>query len=111
MKEEVGSQPAAGRRINPAHPVAKDERRHRRACILVANVENERHRRLAGKEDINIAAEAQVLSALADVEADLRFTLAGIPAVDLQDLILEAQVRTAIVSAAGRHRCSRSIQR
>ena len=41
--------------------------------------------RLAVEEDVDIAAEAQVLSALPDVEADPGLALAGIAAVDLHD--------------------------
>ena len=51
------------------------------------------HRRLAGEEDVDVAAEAQVLGPLTDVEADPRLALAGVAAVDLHDPVLEAQAR------------------
>ncbi len=91
MEEEIRREPAAGRRINPPHPVAKDERGHRRPAVVVADVEDHGHRRIAREEDVDVAPETQVLRPLADVEADPRLALAGVAAVDLDDPVLEAQ--------------------
>ena len=93
MEKEIRREPAAGRRIHPAHPVAKDERGHRRSSVLVPHVEHHRHRGLALKQDVDVAAETQVLRSLTDVEADPRLALAGIARIDLDDPVLQAQAR------------------
>ena len=91
MEEEIGRETAAGRGIDPPHPVAEDERCHRRPAVLITNIEDERHRGLAVEKDVDITPEPQVLRALTDVEADPRFPFARIPAMDLHDPVLEAQ--------------------
>ena len=49
------------------------------------------HRRLAREKNVDLAAEAQILRSLADIEADPRLALAGVAAINLHDAILEAQ--------------------
>ena len=81
VKEEIGREPPAGRGIDTPHLVAKDERRHRRPAVVVADIEHDVHRRIAGEQNVDLAPETQVLSALADVEADPRLALAGVAAM------------------------------
>ena len=96
MEEEIRREAAAGRGINSPHPVADDERGGRRLPVLVADPEHHRHARFGLEQHIHVAAEAQVLRPLADVEADLRLPLAGIPAVDLDDPVLQAEPREGL---------------
>ena len=91
VEEEIGREAATGRGIDAPHAVTKDERGHRRPAILVSNVDNQRHGRVALKEDVEVAAKTEVLGSLADVEADSRLALAGIAAVDLDDAVFEAR--------------------
>src|SRR5262249_18509909 len=93
VEEEIGGQAAAGRGINAAQGVAEDEGGHARPSVLVPDVEDDRDGRLAVEEDVDVAAEAQVLRPLADVEADLRLALPGVPAIDLDDAIFDAEAR------------------
>ena len=46
-----------------------------------------------GEEHLDVVAEADVLAALADVEADERRALAGVAAVDLQDDVFDPEPR------------------
>ena len=93
MEEEIGREPAAGRGIDSPHPVPKDERRHRRPAVLVADVEHDATAGFASEKNVDVTSETQVLRSLTDVEADLRLALARIAAVNLHDPVFEAQPR------------------
>ncbi len=51
--------------------------------------------RPGGEQQIDFAAEAEILRALSDVEAQLGFALSGIARVELQDAVLEFETREA----------------
>ena len=100
MEEEIGREAAAGRGIDAPQAVAKNERRHRRTAVLVANVDNHCDRGFAVEQDVDVAAETQVLRSLTDVETDPGLALARIAAVDLHDAVLQAQPRKGCLERA-----------
>ena len=91
VEEEVGREPPRLRRIDAAVLVAKDELPGRRRAVVVEDRQLHAHGRLALEEDRHFVAKADVLRSLADVEADRRFALALVAAVDLHDAIFEVE--------------------
>jgi hypothetical protein len=74
VKKEVVPQPARTGRVNAVAPVANDELGRRRSAVVVDDFQRHVDRRLALKQQIHLAVEAQVLRALADVERELRLS-------------------------------------
>ena len=104
MEEEVRRQPAAGRGINPSHPVPENERGHRGTAILVLHVQHHQDRGVTRKEDVHVATKAEVLSPLADIKAEFGLALAGVAAVNLDDSVLDRQSRElALQGAVAKH--------
>src|SRR4051812_36214596 len=80
VKSEVGRESFGDVGINALLPVANEKGPQRRLTVLV---EHTKHDCLGGrsiKEHVGIIAETEILRALADVEGDSSFTLAGIAA-------------------------------
>src|SRR5262245_39030318 len=69
--------------------VADDERSGRRLSFFIEYAQCYVNCRAAGKENIRLIAEADILSPLADVEAELRFAFARVAAVKLDDAVFK----------------------
>jgi len=91
VEREVRRQPLRGRRVHAALPVANRDGGGGRLTVLVEHAERQLVRRVRREQDLDVAAEAEVLRALADVERDLRRPLAHVAAVELDHAVLELQ--------------------
>ena len=95
VKEEVGSQPPRGVRIDAAELVANGQCGHRRSPVEVLDPERDLHGRDAGEQDRYRIAEAQVLRSLSHMKAEQRLTSPDIAAVELNDAVLQFESRQA----------------
>ena len=91
MKEKVWCQSATLCRIDPAETVANHEAGHNVRPIFIFDIKNQLHARFAVKKNIHIGPESEILRALANVEAEPGFSLAGIAAVNLDQTIFNWQ--------------------
>ena len=91
VKGKVGREPLGLRRIDAALRVANDERRHGGLAVLVHHAEDDGARGQAAEENIDLAAEAEILGALADIEGEPGFALADVAAVEGDDAVLDLQ--------------------
>ena len=74
----------------------------RRRAVVVADREPDRDGRADVEQDRHLAAEAEVLGPLADVEADRRLALARLAAVEQGQGVLDPQAAQVRRSSAGR---------
>src|SRR5207249_4901635 len=92
LEGQVGSEPLRRRRVETVLRVADDERGHAGAPVLVADAQRDRPRGERVEDDHDVVAEADVLSALADVERDAGRALRDLHAALRVDLDLEEHV-------------------
>ena len=116
MEEEVGSQSSRRRGINPPLRVSEQKRSHRGTAIDIKDVESDGHRGLGGEQDVEIAAEPQILRPLADIEPKLRLASARVSAVNRDQAVFDLQagesfIERAIVEARHVHPALRDIRR
>ena len=91
VEEKVRFKPLGAQRINASDGIANFECCRRRLAGLVLHAEGDGLRRRAVEQHIDFAAKAEVLRALAGVEGNLRLALAGVPAEELDDPVLQRQ--------------------
>src|SRR5262245_56957739 len=91
MKRKIRRQPLGHRRIDAALGVTDRQACGRRLAVFVENAKSDDMCRLAIEDDIHLVAETEILRPLADVERNLRFALARIAAVKLDDAVFERQ--------------------
>src|SRR3954449_4805964 len=85
LEEKVGCEALRDIRINPFRVVLDEKSGCGGLAVFVEHLETDRMRRHDGEQNVDVVAEAYVLRALPDVEAEGRGSLADIAAVDLQD--------------------------
>ena len=91
VKMKVRRKPLGLRRIDVSKFVSKFKTGGGRLAVFVEHLEREFAGWLAVKEQIDLAAEAEILRSLANVEAELGVALASVAAVKLDDAILQGQ--------------------
>ena len=91
VEEEIGGEAAARRRVDAAELVADDERGRRRPTVGVLHPERHGDGRLDREQDVDVAAEPEILAPLPRVEHQLGLAMAGVAAGDLEDAILHRQ--------------------
>src|SRR5215831_1892906 len=95
LEEEIGREPFGGVGIEAVQAVADLEGRRRWPAVFIFDTQRD----LAGgerrKQDRDVVAEADVLRALADVEADLGGALARVAATDFEDRVFEREAGEA----------------
>ena len=89
--------------MDSARAIRKREVRHRGRAVVVANSEPDRDRRAHVEEDRHLAAKAQVLRSLADIEADRGFAFAGLAAVEQGQRVFDPEPAQALRHRLGRH--------
>ena len=93
LEREVRGESFRRIRIDPPLQVLDREGRDRRFAFLIADPQRDGPRLLDVEQHQDVVAETDVLRSLPYVERDLRRALTVVPAVDLQDLVLDAQTR------------------
>src|SRR5207249_12096290 len=91
LKGKIGSQPFVRRGVHAAALVPNDEGSHCRFAIFVTDSQSDRLRGLAGEQNRHFIAKAEILCSLPYIERDLRFSVARVAAVELNDAIFEFQ--------------------
>ena len=91
MKREVRRQALGLRRINARLLVANHQHCGRRFALLVQQVKLHVAGGQTSEQQIDIVAVTDVLCALADIERNLRFALAGIATVKLKNSIFQVE--------------------
>ena len=91
LEKQIRSQPLGLRRIDVPSPVPEGEAAAGRPAVEIFNGQPDRDGGADVEEDGHIAAEAQVLTPLADVEAQGRLAFARLAAVEERDSIFQLQ--------------------
>ncbi len=89
--------------MDSARSIDEREVRHRGRAVVVANSEPDRDRRVHVEEDRQLATKAEVLGALADIEADRGFSFAGFAAVEQREGKFDPESTQALRHRLGRH--------
>src|SRR5690242_4150369 len=95
VKSKIRREPLRDRRVHALLRVMDQERGRGWLAMLVQNAQGHGLRGQCGKENIDIIAETEVLSSLADVERNARFPFSGVAAVKLNETIIESQTGEA----------------
>ena len=101
LEEQVGGDALGLRGMDAARAVEEGEVGDGRRAVVVADAEPDRDGRAHVEEDRHLAAEAEVLRPLADVEADRRLSLARLAAVEQGQGVLDPQAARGSRSWAG----------
>src|SRR5207247_10091772 len=93
VEEEIGREPLGLRWIDPALGIANEQAAGRGRAIIVKDVKAHLAAGLTFEQNGDLAAKAQILRALADVEAERSLALSGATAAKLQETVFEAESR------------------
>jgi hypothetical protein len=93
LKEEIGREPLRPRRVDAAGRVAKAEPPHGRCAVSVQHLQLDRHGGPDIEQDRHLAAEAEILRALADIEGQRGLALPRFRGVQDGEDVLHLQSR------------------
>jgi hypothetical protein len=91
LEEEVGSEPFGLRRIDMTLSIAHEQTSDGRSAVVIGNFELHARGGPHVEQNRRLAAKAEVLVALLDIEADRRFAFAGLVRIDESDRVLDLQ--------------------
>src|SRR5439155_8910438 len=85
LEEEIRREALGLRRIHSPQRIAYQERRCRGLVVRIKNAQRDSRRRPDREQDVDLAAETEILRPLAHVERELRFAFPAFSRVQLQD--------------------------